>query len=182
MILYADAFIVNNYGVVKALRNQKQPVSMISPMSRTWAGKLGWPFKPMFAPLSRIFDEFWHDYEDESHESQSFVRFPMDVKETQDFYVLTCDIPGAKKEDINIEIEENFLRVSTERKKELIESTDVMHREERFQGIIMRSIKLPVNADENQVSASFQDGVLKIIVMKIPGVEKEKLVKSISVS
>jgi HSP20 family protein len=96
----------------------------------------------------------------------SVSMFPLDIKETSDSYELLCDIPGVKKEDVKIEIENHILTITTEKKKEVKEESDKILRTERFEGTMSRSIKLPENADEENVTARFEDGVLKLRVKK----------------
>jgi HSP20 family protein len=71
-----------------------------------------------------------------------------------------------KKEVVKIEIENHILTITTEKKKEMKEESDKILRTERFEGTMSRSIKLPENADEENVTARFEDGVLKLRVKK----------------
>ena len=81
-----------------------------------------------------------------------------------------------KKEDINIEIKDNVLTVSGERKYEKKEENEKYHRIERSYGKFSRSISLPQGVTEDQVKASFSDGVLEVSFPK-PEVKKPEAKK-----
>ena len=84
--------------------------------------------------------------------------------------VLTAELPGMSKEDINLEIKENLLRISGKRKVEYPEKSSV-HRLERRNIDFDRTLKLPVRVDPAQASAEYKNGILKVV---LPRAESDK--------
>jgi HSP20 family protein len=90
----------------------------------------------------------------------------MDLLETEDEFVLRADLPGLSESDVNIELEDNVLTVSGERKAEHEERGEGFHRIERSYGAFRRSLTLPEGVDPEGVSASFDKGVLEVHIPK----------------
>ena len=95
----------------------------------------------------------------------------MDLLETDDHFVLRADLPGMTESDVNIEVEDNVLTVSGERKAEHEEKREGFYRVERAFGAFSRSLTLPKGIDADAVSASFDKGVLEV---RIPKPEERK--------
>jgi len=90
----------------------------------------------------------------------------LDVIEEKDQYVLKADLPGIKKEDIKISLEDNILTVEAERKSEAESQDKQIHRIERTYGRYTRSLNLGARVDANKIRANYKDGVLELIVPK----------------
>ena len=90
----------------------------------------------------------------------------MDLLETDEHFVLRADLPGMTESDVNIELEDNVLTVSGERKAEHEEKREGFYRVERAFGAFSRSLTLPKGVDAEAVSAAFDRGVLEVRVPK----------------
>jgi HSP20 family protein len=89
-----------------------------------------------------------------------------DFQESDKEFALKLDIPGIKKEDVKIEVENNTLTVSGERKDQKEEKDSKRHFSESFYGSFLRSFTLAQVIDESTVKAEYKDGVLNITVPK----------------
>ncbi|XP_009409494.2 18.1 kDa class I heat shock protein-like [Musa acuminata AAA Group] len=115
-------------------------------------------------------------------EVSAFVGTHIDWKETPEAHVFKADIPGLKKEEVKVEIEDGrFLQISGERKSEEEENTDTWHRLERSRGKFLRRFRLPETARVDQVRAAMEDGVLTVTVPKEEEI-KNSDVRSIEIS
>ncbi|GJN08344.1 hypothetical protein PR202_ga26254 [Eleusine coracana subsp. coracana] len=96
-------------------------------------------------------------------------------------HVFKADVPGLKKEEVKVEIEDgNVLQISGERSKEQEEKNDKWHKVERSSGKFLRRFRLPENAKTEQIKASMENGVLTVTVPKEE--VKKPEVKSIQIS
>ncbi|MCM2278251.1 MAG: Hsp20/alpha crystallin family protein [Oligoflexia bacterium] len=92
-----------------------------------------------------------------------------DVQDSDTQYLLSFDLPGVKKEDVKIDLRDNLLTVSGERKEESYkEEKGKRVSEERMYGSFVRSFTLPSGVDPNKVEASYENGVLQIAIPKAP--------------
>jgi HSP20 family protein len=89
----------------------------------------------------------------------------MDLIETKDHYVLRADLPGVSQEDVRIEMENDVLNISGERKAEHTEEGGFVRLERSF-GSFARSLTLPKGINPEAVQASFADGVLTLHIPK----------------
>jgi HSP20 family protein len=92
----------------------------------------------------------------------------IDVSEKDNAYVVKADIPGVKKEDINIRVDGNMVHIGAEVKheKETKGDGDKVLRSERYHGAISRAFSLAQDVDETKVQAKYADGVLTLELPK----------------
>jgi HSP20 family protein len=89
-----------------------------------------------------------------------------DLSEDQGEYVVRADLPGVTEQDVQIELQDNVLTISGERKSEREERKNGYYRIERASGRFSRSLTLPKGVDAESVRAHFQNGVLEVRIPK----------------
>ena len=89
-----------------------------------------------------------------------------EVEETQDNFLVSLDLPGVSKEDLQVEVREGLLLISGERKPETRANLSQYRRSEKFYGKFQRTFQLPKLVDTDRIEANFEDGVLQIAVPK----------------
>lgn len=89
----------------------------------------------------------------------------LDLYESGDHLVAVVELPGMRKEDIDISLHDGTLTISGERKRESTNG-DKAQRTERYFGTFRRSISLPTRVDAGKVSATYQDGILRVTLPK----------------
>ena len=90
----------------------------------------------------------------------------VDIAEDDDRYVITVELPGSKKEDVTVEMNDRVLTIRGEKRNEREEKKEQSRWVERSYGSFSRSFTLPPNAVADRVKAEFKDGVLTIEVPK----------------
>ncbi|AKA71277.1 heat shock protein Hsp18 [Clostridium scatologenes] len=124
-----------------------------------------------------IFDSFFNNFFGEDMFYPSNIStfgngFKVDLKEDENNYMIEADLPGIKKENIDINLNNNYLTISAKRQDDVEDKNGNYVRRERRYGEFKRSFYID-NVDENAIDASFSDGVLKVILPK-----KEKIKES----
>jgi len=114
--------------------------------------------------LNRVFQDFGRG-SDELMTSGTFVP-PVDIYEDEHGINLKMEVPGVSEQDINIQLENNTLSVSGERKFEKNEKEENFHRIERRYGSFTRSFTLPSTVDSEKVNAHYENGILSIQLAK----------------
>ena len=133
-------------------------------------------FKPFIAEKSfdKIFNEFTNNVE------FPFKRFPrVDVINDDKSIRLIAELPGVKKEDVKILLENGFLTVSGEKKNEFeANEENNVFRNERLFGKFERKFELPEDINPEEIKAKFENGLLKISIAKlIPAKPKERIIE-----
>ena len=98
---------------------------------------------------------------------EALPRMRVEVAEKNGGYTVTAELPGAKKEDIQVDVDGAQVTLSAEvkREKEINEGDRLLHTERQY-GKVSRSFTLPVELDEDKVEATFKDGVLQLTLPK----------------
>jgi HSP20 family protein len=88
----------------------------------------------------------------------------LDVYQDKDQFTVVAELPGLKKEDIELSLHDGVLTISGERKQE--KKGEEGYKNERFFGRFQRSVTLPSSVDGDKVRATYQDGILKVVLPK----------------
>ena len=139
-----------------------------------------WQPKPMnvFDDMDTMIHSFFNtDWNFPVRETRNWSP-AVDVKETDNSFVLTADIPGLTKKDIKVNVANGKLSISGERTYETDQENDNYHYRERRFGTFDRSFKLPDTVDEEKISASFKNGILNVALPKNANIlPKEREIK-----
>jgi HSP20 family protein len=99
----------------------------------------------------------------------------VDLVEEKDSFIVKADIPGIKKEEMDIKVEGRLLTLKGERKEEKETKEKNYYASERFYGAFTRMIELPTDVKADQVKATYKDGVLEITLPKTEGAKAKQV-------
>jgi len=119
--------------------------------------------EPFSGDLHRLFNTL---FEDRASVAQQRWVPSMDLVEADDHFLLKADLPGLAEEDVAIEVRDNALTISGERKAEHERRERGWYRVERSFGRFSRSLSLPEGIDPDAITASFDRGVLSVTIPK----------------
>ena len=130
-----------------------------------------------FEDLERLFDQMGKQFEDlpawEGLDYPMSSQLKVDVVEHDDEFEVTADLPGFAKEDIDVELVDDRLRIEAEHEEEIEEGEPGRYvRRERSKQSMSRTITLPEEVDEENVEAHFRNGVLSVTLQKLVGSEE----------
>ena len=119
----------------------------------------------MFGDLDTFFDRFVRPMRYAAVEPGSAIVPPVDVEETDHEYVVRTELPGVKKEDLDVSIQDGVLTINAETRYETEEKKGGrIIRQERRYGKYVRSLRLGTDVDSSKVKAEYKDGVLRVIL------------------
>ena len=119
--------------------------------------------------IADLMEEFWRSPFGSSLPSQFFggASYPsLDVSEDEKNVLVSAELPGVKEEDLDIRIAGGMLTIKGEKRFEEEKKEENYHRIERSYGSFSRSLRLPAPVKEDEVKATFKDGVLKLTLPK----------------
>ena len=132
------------------------------PETNTWAPLEQWT--NLRDEINKLFDL---PFGDVSRESEFFGWAPaVDVYEDKDHLVVKAELPGLKKDEIDISLHQGSLIISGERKEESHDEDGDASRSERFFGRFQRALALPKPVNPDQVTATYKDGILTVRLAK----------------
>ena len=136
-----------------------------------WSRPGSWSVSP-FEQITSLRDEINRLFEAPCGESTRTGEFfndwapALDLREGKDNLVASLELPGLKKEDIDVSVHEGVLSVSGDRKREEKGDESEVYRCERHYGRFHRSVSLPTPVEVGKVKAGYKDGILSITMPK----------------
>jgi HSP20 family protein len=127
-----------------------------------------------FAAIDRVFDEVFKSNFPSLPTMFDASAFRVDISEDEKNLYIEADLPGVKKEDLKVTVEDNLLTIRAERRAESTESKKNYYRTERVFGSMTRSFTLGENVNRDAIEAQFSDGVLRLTLPKVEPVVKAK--------
>ena len=125
-----------------------------------------------FTPFDNLFDEFGKGFwlKPVALPGGEELKLKVDVKEDDKAFTVHADIPGVRKEDIQVDVDGNLVSIRAEVKKEKEEKKgEKLIHSERYYGMVSRSFTLPSEVDEKGTVAKYSDGVLDLTLPKKSG-------------
>jgi HSP20 family protein len=127
------------------------------------------PFGPFRREMDQLFTDFFTPAEGRSFAPSVVAErlWPhIDVEETDQAYIVTAEVPGLDEKNIDLNLRENVLTISGEKREERSDKQRGAAYAERFYGQFKRTIPLDLELDEAKVDAKFKNGVLTVILPK----------------
>ena len=127
------------------------------------------PFGSFRREMDRLFDDFFTPTEGRTFAPSAVAEsmWPrIDVEETDKAYVVTAEVPGLDEKDIELNLRENLLTISGEKREERQDQKRGAAYAERFYGQFRRTIPFDIEVDEDKVDAKFKNGVLTVSLPK----------------
>lgn len=135
-----------------------------------------------YDPFNELVDDFFKGFlvrpvaYDAARGEAALPRMKVDVAEKNGAYLVSAELPGVKKEDIDVSIDGAQVTLSAEvkREKEAAQDERVLHTE-RIYGKATRSFTLPQEVDEGKAEAKFRDGVLELTLPKKQAAQRKQI-------
>ncbi len=123
-------------------------------------------FLNMQREIDRMFDRFRGGVADEGYNGGTFLP-AVDIVERQNDFTIKAELPGVKKEDVKITLQNGTLTIRGEKKHEEEKKGENLHRVERSYGAFQRSFTLPNSVSSERVEASYDNGILTVTLPKV---------------
>ena len=130
--------------------------------------------KNLFMPMNSLLEEFFGDMVPEGTAQNGF-RPLLDLKEDDGYLYAQLELPGMKKEEVKISLEDNILTVRGEKKKQDLIEKEEYRRVERSYGVFERELIFPQEIQQDAIRAEMDNGILKISIPKTGKVEPRQI-------
>lgn len=148
-------------------------------ITRSSGRQLGWGL--LNDEFDNLFEGFFRPMRVFGEDVGKGLMPPVDVVESDDEYIVKADLPGIRKEDIDVTLQNGTLTINAESKSETEEKKGGrVVRQERRYGKYVRSMRLGSRVDESKVKANYKDGVLELVLPKTEEVKPKKISVGVS--
>jgi len=128
--------------------------------------------------INSLFDDFFINTDKLDTNYNKYTTPAVNVKEDEKSFVIELAVPGMKKEDLNIELDNNKLSISNEKELSKLEEKEKYTRREFVYAKFQRTFNLPKNVDEKNIAGDYKDGILTVT---IPKIKERNLSKKITI-
>ena len=132
------------------------------------------PVQRLSQEVDRLFDELIHRPWGFSPTSVEEWSPQLDLYETDAAFILEADLPGVKKQEVSVAVENGDLVLQGQRSFERLTTAGNFHCRERRAGHFIRRLSLPVSVNHEQIRAEFRNGVLRVTLPKLPKEKSER--------
>ena len=139
------------------------PVRDLTP----WTWDIGSELTHIHREMNRMLDTFSRGGTIDDGSFGTFWTPAVDITESEDAYLVEVELPGLKKEDVKITMENNILTIQGEKKQEKEEKRENYHRSERGYGSFQRSFTLPTTVKSDKIEAQYRNGILTATLPKV---------------
>jgi HSP20 family protein len=117
--------------------------------------------------INRMFDSLWHgDYPESADALRSTWSPSVDLVERDNDYLVKVEVPGIRKDDVKITVQDNVLTIRGEKNQGKEAKDSHYHQIERSYGSFQRSFALPTGFISNKIDATYKDGILSVVLPK----------------
>jgi HSP20 family protein len=133
------------------------------------------PFAALQTEMNRLFDDVWSGFGTPAANMERAIAAPrIDLKEDDNNWYITAELPGLSEDDVEVTYDDGVLRIAGEKKQENEDQGRNVHVTERAYGRFERQLPLGHGVKDDQIDASFKDGVLTITAPKAAEKEQTK--------
>lgn len=155
------------------IKHNKQKTQALTPVSTAWSPS--WPLIRLQNQIDQLFEESFDRWPEPRGVSFGAWVPAIDVYENKDNVVVKTELPGMKKDEIEVYMTGDSLNIAGERKEEAQYKTGQTHRVERHFGRFHRCIPLPTAVDSKRIEAHYKDGVLTVSCPKTEEAKKKEI-------
>jgi HSP20 family protein len=158
---------------MKLAKHSKEKSGALAPVSRAWT-PFG-PLKRLQEDIDRLFEAPFGGWLAPAREMLEAWGPVVDVYEDKNNVVVKVEIPGMKKEEIEVYMDAGLLNIAGERKEEIEHKGAERHRSERYFGRFHRSFSLPTLVEAKKIEAHYKDGVLTVTCPKTEEAKRKEV-------